>query len=653
MPQARRFGVFVLIVILVMSLAATVYAAESVPGSVLSATKSVVRIEADYSDGYSLGSGFVIESGRRTLVVTNHHVVEDKPLRVFILLGDDQILSASILAVSPQRDLAVLELGYPISLPALKLSNTGAKRGEAVYAVGFPGAADYFSDKLAQTGEEATITDGIISAVRQLSPDSNSSPVTILQTTAEINSGNSGGPLFNKKGVVVGVNTWGVVESQGVFGAVSSAELIAFLQENGIQISGFGGAGSTVTVALGAAAGLILALAVLLLVRRKRDKSEPEFHTPVPVAAPAAVPAGRPAPSIPLSSAGTAGKPPVESASFRGRGEPVPVKRRRHPVLAVLLLALVLGGAYLGSWYMASAAARDGDFPAARRWSVLPFPDGKLRRYTAAGEMLESGEYLAAAEGFSSLYGYRDAAWYYNEARYRYAAQQADADNYDVAIGEFRALASVDFRDAAEKIPETQFRKAIYLMEVKDDAAPAIGLLSELKNEGYPGVTDYIEDRKDFLYSKAISFYRVGNYPKARAIFEWITPYKETETYLMLIKFHEGHFPEISTLLRNVGFEDVNKILMSSRYYFESFMVGYWYDDNRAAVLYFDSSGTWKRDNLPGYSKKYYYIDNGIKYVYNKQDKSDAVADVRFTIIDRNRIKVYCYINGKTYTLHR
>lgn len=131
---------------------------------------SVVRILAEYADGYGTGSGFVVKSDEHsTLIATNYHVVRGNPYNISIWVDDAQTANATVLAYSEQKDLCILSLPYSLSLNALPLSNAGAKQGDVVYAAGFPAAADILSDKAAHTSSDATVTDGIISAVREAS----------------------------------------------------------------------------------------------------------------------------------------------------------------------------------------------------------------------------------------------------------------------------------------------------------------------------------------------------------------------------------------------------------------------------------------------------------------------------------------------------
>lgn len=266
--------------ILVISLTISVFAAGAVPKPVMQSTASVVRVLAEYSDGYSTGSGFVIKSNRQeTLIATNYHVVEDNPYSISVWIGDDETVSATVLAYTSQKDMCILALAYPVSLKALTFSADSAKQGEAVYAVGFPAAADILSDKEAHTGDETTITDGIISAVRNVTVSPYGSSVSILQINAAINSGNSGGPLFNAKGEVVGINTYGINDSQGIFGAIDVCELKSFLADNSIAISSNAWARMYLILISCIVAVIVMAIIVRVLVKKKKHTVTPQSES--------------------------------------------------------------------------------------------------------------------------------------------------------------------------------------------------------------------------------------------------------------------------------------------------------------------------------------------------------------------------------------
>ncbi len=139
----------------------------------------------------SLGSGFIIDSSG--IVVTNNHVIEGAE-EITVILQDDTSLKAKLLGRDPRTDLAVLQVETDRKLPAVKFGDSDALRiGDWVVAIGNP------------FGLGGSVTAGILSA-RSRSIN-NETLVDFLQTDAAINRGNSGGPLFNLKGEVVGINT--------------------------------------------------------------------------------------------------------------------------------------------------------------------------------------------------------------------------------------------------------------------------------------------------------------------------------------------------------------------------------------------------------------------------------------------------------------
>ena len=223
---------------LILSLALPVRASGGVPQEVMESTKSVVRILSKYYNGSATGSGFVIknESGE-VLIATNDHVVEGNPYSISIWVGEDRMVDAEIVFTTSEKDLCVLKVTDAVDMKPLKLSKEEPQHGAAIYVVGYPGAGDILSDTQAHTSDSVTITDGIISAIRTFTIEKGGSPVKLLQVNAAINSGNSGGPLFNSEGVVIGVNTYKVnADSQGVFGSVDISELWCLLGQYNIDI---------------------------------------------------------------------------------------------------------------------------------------------------------------------------------------------------------------------------------------------------------------------------------------------------------------------------------------------------------------------------------------------------------------------------------
>jgi S1-C subfamily serine protease len=143
----------------------------------------------------SLGSGFVIDEDG--YIVTNYHVIESARQIEVNFSGDDRV-QATIVGVDPSTDLAVLKINAQArALTPLPLGDSDTVRvGDAVVAIGNP------------FGLERTVTAGIVSALqREITAPNGYTIDKVIQTDAPINQGNSGGPLLNTRGEVIGVNS--------------------------------------------------------------------------------------------------------------------------------------------------------------------------------------------------------------------------------------------------------------------------------------------------------------------------------------------------------------------------------------------------------------------------------------------------------------
>lgn len=139
----------------------------------------------------SLGSGFIID--REGYIITNNHVIEGAD-EIKVKLSDKEEFDATIVGRDKKTDIALIKISPPPGLPVVTLGDSDALRvGEWVMAIGNP------------FGLDQTVTVGIVSAKwRKLGMGPYED---FIQTDAAINQGNSGGPLFNTRGEVVGVNT--------------------------------------------------------------------------------------------------------------------------------------------------------------------------------------------------------------------------------------------------------------------------------------------------------------------------------------------------------------------------------------------------------------------------------------------------------------
>jgi putative serine protease PepD len=178
---------------------------------------SVVQVNVRTAAAQGLGSGVVLTSDGR--ILTNNHVVSGAS-QVTVTLNDGREFPATVVGTDAASDLAVLQLRGASGLTPATLGDSGAvKIGDEVVAIGSPG------------GLQGTVTTGIVSALNRdvnvdeqqgdnpLASNSRGSETTYkaIQTDASINQGNSGGPLVNAQGEVIGINS-------AIYSPVSTAD---------------------------------------------------------------------------------------------------------------------------------------------------------------------------------------------------------------------------------------------------------------------------------------------------------------------------------------------------------------------------------------------------------------------------------------------
>lgn len=190
------------------------------------------------------GSGVLADS---THVVTNHHVCCEVPpqfpSKVVIATGPDQTIDATVLWKSEEKDLAILELAKPIQAPRVVFATKAKIRiGEPVWAVGFPGSAMRLGNQTAIY--ESTVTQGVASRIFQGPTEEGG--VEYVQTTAAVNPGNSGGPLFDDCGQVIAINRAKALSSvggksvtfaEGINLSIIVDEVVPELNKNRIQFT--------------------------------------------------------------------------------------------------------------------------------------------------------------------------------------------------------------------------------------------------------------------------------------------------------------------------------------------------------------------------------------------------------------------------------
>ncbi len=167
-----------------------------------------------YSGG-ALGSGFAIG---KDCIVTNAHVIDD-PDDVVIRSYSGEQYKAFVIGMNQEQDIAVLGVSS-IEFPYLSIADASSiNTGDDIYAIGAPKSMEY------------TLTKGVISAKERVIGNSK-----YIQIDAAINEGNSGGPLLNSSGQVIGINTLKMTDSEGIGLAIPMDTVCNCLQSFGLEL---------------------------------------------------------------------------------------------------------------------------------------------------------------------------------------------------------------------------------------------------------------------------------------------------------------------------------------------------------------------------------------------------------------------------------
>jgi tetratricopeptide (TPR) repeat protein len=184
----------------------------------------VVPLDKD-SKPLGQGSGFIIAANR---VVTNHHVLADATSAGVIFADGATEVAEGVLADNPSRDITIISVKTGTRAPLKLGDELSLKQGDEVYAIGAP------------RGLDLSITNGIVSGFRSIEDQ------FLLQTTAAIAPGSSGGPLFDRNGGVIGVTTSLLTESPGIYFSVGIGDVARIMRSASmivLPISSLSGSG--------------------------------------------------------------------------------------------------------------------------------------------------------------------------------------------------------------------------------------------------------------------------------------------------------------------------------------------------------------------------------------------------------------------------
>lgn len=167
------------------------------PAVVMVSTKTIQSVNGWFQqEAEGMGSGFIINTDG--YILTNYHVIEGAN-EVTVTLSDGNEVTASVVNYDSDQDVAMIKINEEVEVPGVvELGDSDALQpGEEVLAIGNPLSKELSS----------TLTKGIVSALNRSIETETGVSTNLIQTDTAINSGNSGGPLINTKGEVIGINT--------------------------------------------------------------------------------------------------------------------------------------------------------------------------------------------------------------------------------------------------------------------------------------------------------------------------------------------------------------------------------------------------------------------------------------------------------------
>lgn len=163
-----------------------------------------------------------------------------------------------------------------------------------------------------------------------------------------------------------------------------------------------------------------------------------------------------------------------------------------------------------------------------------------------------------------------------------------------------------------------------------------------------------IEDISDEIYRDAKAYYTNGSYVLAKNLFAEIPDYGRSNDFITLIKVRNsgssGSVYLYGKLIDLINFQDAKEIILESEFYLELFLRGTWKAEGSSYIFEMNEDSQTNTTLPQKGSGKYYQFEDGIYKLGNDEKYTDCF---KFTIIDKDTIKIYCYKNGKTYTMNK
>ena len=246
---------------------------------------------------YWRGTGFFVgeEGENPEYIVTNCHVVEEyiqagEALgggELYVMFDSSDQEEAYLVVYDYAKDVAVLKLAEPTDkrIPLLMREVGENALGSEVYAVGYPLAADVTVQAVTSASQDdATVTTGSIGRLLTESGTGRE----LIQTDAALSGGNSGGPLIDESGAVIGIATAGSKLDQNLFYAVSTSEVQFLLDRNNIPYGLYEEKDNSMMVLIGAGAAAVVILVAASVALGKKKKKKQEAAAPAAAGADAA-----------------------------------------------------------------------------------------------------------------------------------------------------------------------------------------------------------------------------------------------------------------------------------------------------------------------------------------------------------------------------